>query len=341
MGVTPRWLWQVVFWALLWFMIPILFSDPEHMERQLYRSTVIAVGVALTVFLNLKYFLPFFFFRKQYFLYGLVSLGALILILFLIEWDGAPWAEYFNRRGKWRRSSYFSVMKMIVRSIPLSFSLLGSMIIEMARYTSHKEKEAIAFQKEKLETEMKFLKSQTNPHFLFNALNNIYTLTVIKSDAAPENLLKLSGMLRYMLYDCKEERVPLSKEIEYIRNYIDLNLLKDSKGLNVNVSLDERHPDLPIAPLLFIPYIENAFKHSKIEDLKEGWINIKLEVKEKILNFRVENSIPATTYTKDKAGGIGLKNAARQLELAYPDKHELTVQQDDRQFTVSLKIDLS
>ena len=194
---------------------------------------------------------------------------------------------------------------------------------------------------EKLKAEMDFLKSQINPHFLFNALNNIYTLSVIKSDNTPENLLKLSGMLRYMLYDCKEDRVPLKKELEYIDNFISLNKLKDSQGLNIELELDRSQPDLRVAPLIFIPFIENAFKHSKIEDLENGWIKLSLKIQDQTLFFNVKNSISKTTFTKDKVGGIGLRNVKRQLELVYPNKHDLIINKTDTAFEVSLKIDLN
>ena len=187
---------------------------------------------------------------------------------------------------------------------------------------------------------MKFLKSQINPHFLFNALNNIYTLSVLKSDDAPEHLLKLSGMLRYMLYDCNAERVLLSKEIEYLKNYIDLYKLKDSRGLNIRVDLDESRPGLVVAPLLFIPFIENAFKHSQIEDLDKGWIEIGLQTRDTGIDFKVSNSVPDRNFTKDASGGIGLSNVQRQLELLYPEKHELHISNRPTQFDVSLKIDL-
>ncbi|MBK9336591.1 MAG: histidine kinase [Lewinellaceae bacterium] len=176
------------------------------------------------------------------------------------------------------------------------------------------------------------------PDFLFNALNNIYTLTVIKSDQAPENLLKLSGMLRYMLYDCKADRVPLGKEIEYLRHFIDLNLLKDSRGLNVQVSLDESRPALSIAPMLLIPFVENAFKHSKIEDRARGWIRIELQTAAEHILFTVENSVPDTAHPKDQAGGIGLNNVRRQLELLYPDQHELAIEPEADTFRIRLKL---
>ncbi len=226
----------------------------------------------------------------------------------------------------------------MTKFLPMIISLIGSSLFAIAGFAASKEKEMAQLKSEKLKAEMDFLKSQTNPHFLFNALNNIYTLSVIKSDRTPENLLKLSDMLRYMLYDCKADRVPLKKELEYIDNFVALNQLKDSQGLNIKIKLDRSQPNLMVAPLIFIPFIENAFKHSKIEDLEKGWIEIELNIIDTVIHFNVRNSIPEKAYTKDTIGGIGLKNVKRQLELIYPEKHSLDILRKDSVFEIILKI---
>ena len=223
--------------------------------------------------------------------------------------------------------------------MPYFTAFIGSALVAIAGYANRKEQEMAALRSEKLEAELKFLKSQINPHFLFNALNNIYTLTVIHSDQAPENLLKLSGMLRYMLYECKADRVPLSKEIEYLHHYIDLHLLKDSRGMNVEVNLDTTRPNIQIAPMLLIPFVENAFKHSQVENLDKGWIKINLLTTDEYLLFDVSNSVQELSFTKDKSGGIGLSNVQRQLELLYPGKHELKIDsQKPAVFSIYLKL---
>ena len=171
-------------------------------------------------------------------------------------------------------------------------------------------------------------------------LNNIYALTVVKSDKAPDNLMRLSGMLRYMLYDSNDGKVPLNKEIEYLDNYINLAALKDSRGLNVNVDFDKGQPGMKVAPLLLIPFVENAFKHSKIEDLTNGFINISLKTNKEDLEFYIENSIPKIVSKKDKNGGIGLPNTKKRLDLLYPNKHLLSISEDEKVYSVYLKLDL-
>ena len=337
---------QILFWGILWVLVPVaLAGNWENPERIIVRSTVVLTGIALVVWANVEILLPRLYFNKKQVAYILASLLLLVAIVLLVDWDGAPWAEHFTRQknvvggrggGPHSGNAGYRSMKYIGMAMPYFTALIGSALFEVARFANRKEREATEFRSEKLEAELKFLKSQINPHFLFNALNNIYALTVIKSDQAPDNLLKLSGMLRYMLYDCKADRVPLGKEIEYLHHFIDLNLLKDSRGLNVQVQLDESRPALSIAPMLLIPFVENAFKHSKIEDRANGWIRIHLETTTNQIRFTVENSVPESAHVKDQVGGIGLKNVRRQLELLYPEHHELTIETEADTFRVSL-----
>lgn len=333
---------QILFWGSFWVFVPVMLSGNwDNPERLLWRGAVVLAGIAIVVWANMEMLLPRLYFHKKWAAYVLAGLALVVLVVLLVGWDGAPWAEHFSRPGGGRGRGGgpgFNSMKYLGMAMPYFTALIGSALFEIAGYANRKEKEATEFRNEKLEAELKFLKSQINPHFLFNALNNIYTLTVIKSDQAPDNLLKLSGMLRYMLYDCKADRVPLQKEIEYLRHYIDLNLLKDSRGLNVEVDLDESQPQLSIAPMLLIPFVENAFKHSKVEDLDKGWIKIKLETADDHILFKVQNSIPDSHYTKDQAGGIGLQNVRRQLELVYPGRHELTIEAGLEVFSVELQV---
>ncbi|MCL6524271.1 MAG: histidine kinase [Thermoflavifilum sp.] len=192
---------------------------------------------------------------------------------------------------------------------------------------------------ENLQTELKFLKSQINPHFLFNALNNIYSLSYTRSEKTPEMIMKLSNMLRYMLYENNERKVSLQEEINYIRHYIDFQLLKIEGQPKLEIDMDEVDYSLQIEPMLFIPFIENAFKHSNVEDTRKGWIRMQLRTANKTVYFHISNSIPDRAYTKDEAGGIGLQNIRKRLELLYPNKHQLHIDTHDGVFTVDLQID--
>jgi len=163
----------------------------------------------------------------------------------------------------------------------------------------------------------------------------------MKSDRAPDAVHRLSEMLRYVIYDCNEEFVSLEHEINYIKSYIALQLLKDDEISNVNFEFSEINTKLKIAPMLLISFIENSFKHSKIEDLNNGWIDIKIRTKEEQLKLEIKNSIPDIEPSKDKQGGIGLDNVKRRLELIYPQKYNLNIEKTEKEYAVYLTIELS
>jgi LytS/YehU family sensor histidine kinase len=196
-------------------------------------------------------------------------------------------------------------------------------------------------QANQLSTEIKFLKSQINPHFLFNTLNNLFSMAQGKgNDELADGISKLSGMMRYMLYDSNEESVPLSKEITYLQECITLNKLRyaDEEGI-ITFSHAGQTADIHIAPMLFIPFVENAFKHGVAIGQKSA-IQIAIAVSGQKLIFKCVN----TDYSFIKKmemeiSGIGLENVRRRLELVYPGKHRLITNKEDGKFMVNLEID--
>ncbi|NRB48920.1 MAG: histidine kinase [Saprospiraceae bacterium] len=344
---TTTW-WQVLLWAggfaFVPYMVAMAMDFPFlSLEQSLYNF----IGLALVVIINVEILLPRLYFQQKNLAFLVCGVTLVMLLATVVYWNGPRWEPpmvssmrtemrpFVKKMGRF--GGYF---RMVGRVMPFFMALVGSSVVSIGAFARRKEKRAIELEKEKLETEMKFLKSQINPHFLFNALNNIYTLTLTQSKSAPEHLLRLSDMLRYMLYECKADRVPLSAEINYLQNYIQMKKLKDSGGMNIEVHLPAQTPDLQIAPLLFIPFVENAFKHSKIEDLEKGWIKIKLRTVERELRFCVSNSIPAQNFTKDQVGGIGLDNVQRQLQLMYPGQYSLDIEKKESLFAVQLRIQL-
>ena len=193
--------------------------------------------------------------------------------------------------------------------------------------------------KEKLETELKLLKAQINPHFIFNSLNNIYSLTYMKSNNAPEAVLKLSEMLRYVFYDCSKERVFLSSEIKYIDNFIAFQQMKSDHKQNITLKSDLGVNNIEIAPMLFIPFIENAFKYSRIEETKDAYVRIGIEKINKKLLFVIENSFEEGNKPM-QGSGTGIKNVQHRLSIIYPEKHTLTISGKDNKFCVELIIDI-
>ncbi|MBC8111801.1 MAG: histidine kinase [Verrucomicrobia bacterium] len=192
-----------------------------------------------------------------------------------------------------------------------------------------------------LESELNFLKSQVNPHFLFNTLNNIYALCLLNSPYAATMVGRLSDMMRYMIYDCNADRVSLQKEIEYLTNYMDLHKLKSDKELNVQLVIEGNPEKVKIVPLLLINFLENSFKHGDIHFNREGYIYINICVEMNIVTFLIHNSFrrkPRFPVTKES---IGLANVKQRLNLLYPNQHSLKIVSNDTIFEVELKLVLA
>jgi two-component system LytT family sensor kinase len=193
--------------------------------------------------------------------------------------------------------------------------------------------------KKKLEMELQFLKAQSNPHFLFNTLNNIYGLARKKSDKTADVVLRLSAMLRYMLYETAKESIEIESEIQIINDYIELEKLRYTKRLEVIFKHSIDNYKEKIAPLLLLPFVENAFKHGAGESRFQSYIAIDLELKGKKLSYEIKNSKEEAHLNQD-ADAIGLNNIKRQLELIYPD-HQLTIENNAKEFIVKLHINLN
>ena len=188
--------------------------------------------------------------------------------------------------------------------------------------------------------ELALLKSQVSPHFLFNTLNNVYSLAHLKSDDAPVAILKLSLLLRYMLYESDTPRVPLTREIEYLENYVDLQRLRLDEQLKVNFQVEGDCTGLLLEPMLLIPFVENAFKHG-ISYQHPAPIEMSLRVTNQQLFFRVRNRcFTAPGNAQTSAGGLGLPNIARRLALLYPNRHTLQTGKEGDYFTIELVLQL-
>jgi len=237
-----------------------------------------------------------------------------------------------------------------IKELPIYFPILRSFgMISMGNFISitillatelkRKAENEKLLKEEKLGTEIKLLKAQINPHFTFNALNNIYSLAYTKSDAAPDSILKLSEMMRYVFYDCSNDEVKLGAEVEYISNFIAFQQMKSEHEQSIKFDFSRINKDIDIAPMLFIPFIENAFKYSKVEEYSDAYVKIDLHSDEKYLNFKIENSIPV--QGKSLAGnGLGINNVRQRLDLLYPKKYDLNVNENETIHSVNLKIEM-
>jgi LytS/YehU family sensor histidine kinase len=195
-----------------------------------------------------------------------------------------------------------------------------------------------AVENEKLTAELNFLKAQINPHFLFNTLNNLYYLVYTKSDNATIIIDKLSKMMRYMIYDTNHPKVLLSKEIEYMENYIDLERLRLNNEIPIRLQIKGNTDDVKIVPLVFITFLENAFKHGVSSNQKGAWVDVNILLRGRECVYTVENSKLGTSPNANGKSGIGLQNVQRRLALSYPEHHNLEIEDSPDRYKVQLKI---
>jgi LytS/YehU family sensor histidine kinase len=203
-----------------------------------------------------------------------------------------------------------------------------------------KQKEFLQAQQEKMTAELQLLKAQVHPHFLFNTLNNIYSFSLDSSPKTPKLILKLSSLLSYMLYDCKAEEVRLEKEVEIMKNYIDLERERYGDKIDISWNVEGDIRDNFITPLLMLPFLENAFKHGTSEQIEKPWMGVDISAANNILKFKITNS-KNEFIPNGNNNGIGINNVKKRLEFLYPGKYELKINDEGDFFSVSLMVKLS
>jgi len=239
-------------------------------------------------------------------------------------------SDNLNKR---RNSRYFpgrEAIFLLVLAVGLSISLLQQWL------KVEQTKEEI--EKEMLRTELSFLKTQINPHFFFNTLNNIYSLAIIGSDKTASAILKLSAIMRYILTETKYDWVPIQSEIDFLNDYIELQKVRLTDNVALTVNINGNIDNQKVAPLLFIPFVENAFKYG-VSTVENSFIHINLNINDNAIVFSVVNSIAANAgNTLTETTGIGIKNVERRLALLYPDMHKLMIEKEKNTFRVTLTL---
>jgi len=223
-------------------------------------------------------------------------------------------------------------------SMFLVFFSTGMRVLERHSQTEKLQKE---LEKEKLNSELAFLKNQISPHFFFNTLNNIYSLISINAEDSQKAVLRLSKLMRYLLYDSEHGNTKLSNEIDFMNNYIDLMKLRMSDKISLTISFPEKYEDISIPPLIFVPFIENAFKHG-ISYREKSFIDISMKTEEGSVLFRCANSVVRNgENVEPEHYGIGLENVTKRLNLLFPGKHELKINKSEKEFEVLLRINFA
>lgn len=242
-------------------------------------------------------------------------------------------------KNAWKDDQLLKLQRILSAFLDVGFVAACAVAMKLLRMNWLSRVREKKLLQEKLEAELKFLRTQTNPHFLFNTLNNIYALARKKSDDTADVVMKLSKLLRFMLYESRKARIPVSAEIRMIEDYLELEKIRYNERLTIHFEKDIDDTAQQIAPLLLLPFIENAFKHGASETRFDSYIHIKVELKDGQLRFCIENSKEEngdTTVTDN----IGLSNVRRQLELMYQE-HSLQVDNQKDRFTVHLTINLN
>ena len=323
---------QILFWAIVLFVIALNQVDTKRFLGENWLSFLCQVVLIVSVVYVLADTLLF---KKKYAWFIAISLVLIVvftLISSMIPGFSGPKPEMMDRPMK-------LPTPFLINFLLLSLTFAVAAVIETFLFAKRKEEALILSKTETLETELKFLKAQINPHFLFNSLNNIYALCAIDTTKTQKSITYLSDMLRYVLYECEQETVLIDKEVTYIENYINLYQLKSSKNYPIKTHFLIENHAIKIVPMLFIPFVENAFKHSNIEQVSESFINISIVSNASETIFKIENTKTKIPTEKDAVGGIGIKNVAKRLEILYPKKHELTINETNTVFSVELKLE--
>tara|TARA_R110002051_G_scaffold153510_4_gene225905 strand:+ start:23445 stop:24530 length:1086 start_codon:yes stop_codon:yes gene_type:complete len=334
---------HVLFWSLYFLFNTFRWSSIHDDFLLSLRTNLIGFPIHMFLaYLNAYYLMPKFIYAKKYFQYTIFILLALFVMLlvkfnltyYLVSTDVMPEGpEEINSL-----TIGYAVQTMIGEVYVISFFTAIKLTIDWLRESSKLHD----LEKRQLKTELRFLRSQVSPHFFFNTLNNIYSLTLEKSDQAPEVILKLSELMRYLLYATKKQRQDLTSEINCIRNYIDLERIRFDDSLKIDMNISGDLVNCKIAPMLLIPLVENCFKHGASKNIGEMKIVIEVLVANGFMNFRVSNTIPNVNKEFQypvNSGGIGLSNVKKRLELGYAkNDYELSIFEENKMFNVILKL---
>jgi two-component system, LytTR family, sensor kinase len=314
--------------AIIWIaLIAFLVVISNRRGEGIAYSTLVNFGyfgiVNITIFyINYVGILPFFLKTRRYWTCA-ISIIALIIVFGFIKLGIAVYFKdvIWIKEHKMDHPTYIQRYYMSTLFVSGFFVFISTAIKFMSDwFVNEKERRVLA--NEKLTAELAFLRSQINPHFLFNCLNNIYSLAYQKSDHTAEAVMKLSEIMRYMLYESNDSRVELSKEIRYLENFIELQKLRFKGSTYVELSVAGVESHLQIVPLVLIPFVENAFKHGDSAD-PDNPIRIRISVTGDELQFSITNRV--SSQNKDETGGIGLVNVQRRLDLLYPGKYHLNI----------------
>lgn len=325
---------HIIFWMLVFGVWYLLRMDDYPSRQMAALVTLIKVAeLALMIYITNYVLIPRLLYRKKYFLFTIIFI-VMVFCSSIAKMNVLGHLLHIDSLVHWRKNIRVSLYNNI---IPHFFLTIAGAAVKLMFDYGKLQQRIVETAREKAEAELNFLKSQINPHFVFNSLNAVYFLINKENAAARGALHKFSDMLRYQLYEVKDDRVPIEKEIQYLRDYIDLQLLRKDEKYKVGFDVEAGVKGFSIEPLLLVPLVENAFKHISHFAEAGNYVNIQMQMEDTHFIFNVVNSkeMQGTTETHR---GIGLNNVKRRLELLYPGKHALHINDEENVFTVQLKL---
>ncbi|NEU08623.1 histidine kinase [Flavihumibacter sp. R14] len=325
-----------------WVIVTIVFLfERSYLIRKAglpYFMACTVVRVALLVgisYLNSYVLMPAYLARKKYLTYfALVNLLIITYIAIQSLYD------YFLFGFVIGSKSDNLYVALLINSLNTVWYLVLSVLLKLSIDWYEQNRALQQTRIEKLQAEINYLRAQVNPHFLFNVLNSLYSLTMKKSDLAPSVVLKLSDMMEYMLYESDETFVSLEKEISYLKNYLELEKMRQGNEAQIDLDIRGEAAGKQIAPFMLLPLAENAFKHGVSKTLKDAWLGITINIEKTTLYFTIENN-RLHFHDAGKKNGIGLSNLKKRLDLLYPGRHTLEVTEANERFKVHLSIEMA
>ena len=324
---------HIVFWAAHIIIVTFIFRQPQQtFSNQLLVSLAWALLFIAYIYPVLYVFIPRYLLKGRHrefiFIITVWGIGGWFWNYICRAYIIFPFADMIDfkmgAKNPWAPGSFLTMSTM---------AGFASMIVLFKSWMK-KQKEFLLAEKEKANAELQLLKAQIHPHFLFNTLNNIYSFSLENSAKTPDMILKLSSLLSYVLYDCKANEVLLEKEIDTMKNYIDLERERYGNKLEVSINVEGEVKNRYVVPLLLLPFLENAFKHGTSEQLEKPWLSIDISVKQNLLRCKIVNSKNKIVMSSEN--GIGINNVRKRLTYLYPGNHELKLSDEGNFFVVSL-----
>lgn len=354
---------HVMIWAVLglYFYRQLFVTDADIPYQYWIRQTITLSLLVTAFYFNSLVLVPRLLFKNHTALYFVLITGIVIAIAVINRWVDDSFSPYtfnddaFSRPGppqgmeQWRHRRqprqdtgyHFKLGDLFTVIISGLVTGISTTITTIQKWQQDNQQRK-ELEKDKITTELSLLKAQINPHFFFNTLNNIYALTAVYPKLAGEAIHQLSKMMRYLLYDTQRGDALLSQEIAFLKNYIHLMQLRLTDAVKINVDIPANLQDMPLAPMIFLPFVENAFKHG-VSAMQPSYINITILQKDKQLQLMVSNSIMKDNSVNLDTSGFGLVNTRRRLDLLYAGKYKLDISESNpaRNYTVHLVLDLS